>query len=140
MPESRESESSVRCSFCLKLAPQVDKMIAGPGIYICDECVRACVDILDNAPGGGPGSESQLPSWHSMTDEEVLRRLPRIAAVASQVEGGLQRWVGEARRRGTSWAGIGAALEISRQSAWERFSGGESEQRPERSGSRSLSG
>ncbi len=121
------AESSfVRCSFCLRLDPEVDKMISGPGIYICDKCVRACVDILDQAPAGGDVTES-LPSWRSMTDEEVLRRLPRIAAVASQVDGGLQRWVGEARRRGASWARIGAALEISRQSAWERFSRGEPE-------------
>jgi ATP-dependent Clp protease ATP-binding subunit ClpX len=122
MSDPAEAASSVRCSFCLKRAPEVDKLIAGPGIYICDQCVRACVDILDQAPPSVGVSESQLPSWQSMTDEEVLRRLPRIAAVASQVEGGLQRWVGEARRRGASWARVGAALEMSRQSAWERFS------------------
>jgi hypothetical protein len=139
MPESTESESSIRCSFCLRLAPEVDKMIAGPGIYICDQCVRACVDILEEAPRSGTVSESRLPSWHSMSEEEVLGRLPRIAAVASQVEGGLQRWVGEARRRGASWARIGEALEISRQSAWERFSRGESDEAQMRSGSRSVS-
>jgi hypothetical protein len=127
MPNTPDSASSVRCSFCLKLAPDVDKMIAGPGIYICDQCVRSCVDILEHAPAKRDVSESQLPSWQSMTDEEVLRRLPRIASVASQVEGGLQRWVGEARRRGASWAVIGEALEMSRQSAWERFSSGGSE-------------
>ncbi len=121
------SASSVRCSFCLKPAPEVAKMIAGPGIYICDQCVRACAEILDSAPAEVDVSEPQLPSWQSMPDEEVLRRLPRIASVASQVEGGLQRWVGEARRRGTSWAAIGEALGMSRQSAWERFSLGGSE-------------
>jgi ClpX C4-type zinc finger protein len=128
MPDSPEPDSSIRCSFCLRPAPEVEKIISGPGIYICDQCVRACVEILETAPRGAGATESQLPSWHSMTDEEVLRRLPRIAAVAYQVEGGLQRWVGEARRRGASWARIGDALEMSRQSAWERFSGGGSEQ------------
>jgi hypothetical protein len=128
MPDSSEPDASIRCSFCLRLAPEVEKIISGPGIYICDQCVHACVDILEGAPQGTDASESQLPSWHSMTDEEVLRRLPRIAAVASQVQGGLQRWVGEARRRGASWARIGDALEMSRQSAWERFSGGASDQ------------
>lgn len=132
MTDTTESTSSVRCSFCQKLAPAVDKLISGPGIYICDQCVRACVDILDHAPPEGEASGSQLPSWQSMTDEEVLGRLPRIAAVAAQVEGGLQRWVGEARRRGASWARIGSALEVSRQSAWERFSRGESEEQPEK--------
>ncbi len=114
---------SIRCSFCQKLAPEVEKMISGPGIYICNECVGACVRILEQtSPEGG---EAQLPWWHSMTDAEVLSRLPRIASVAAQVEGGLQRWVGEARRRGASWANIGEALGMSRQSAWERFSHGE---------------
>jgi hypothetical protein len=62
-----------------------------------------------------------------MTDAEILERLPRIASVALQVEGGLQRWVGEARRRGSSWADIGESLGMSRQSAWERFANGGNE-------------
>ena len=124
---SVEVGSTVRCSFCLKPAPEVDKLIAGPGIYICDQCVALCVGILEHAPSEAVPTDSQLPSWQSMTDEEVLSKLPRIASVASQVEGGLRRWVAEARRRGASWADIGAALEISRQSAWERFSLGGSE-------------
>lgn len=127
MLDTTEWTASIRCSFCLKLAPDVDKIIAGPGIYICDQCVRACVDILDHTPPGPEAGESQLPSWHSLNDEEVLSRLPRIASVAAQVEGGLQRWVGEARRRGASWARIGEALDMSRQAAWERFSRGETE-------------
>ena len=116
MPE----EVAIRCSFCQKLAPEVDKLISGPGIYICNQCVSACVEILEQKPPT-PG-DAQLPSWHSMTEAEVLGRLPRIASVAAQVEGGLQRWVGEARRRGSSWATIGESLGMSRQSAWERFS------------------
>ena len=116
MPE----EVAIRCSFCQKLAPEVDKLISGPGIYICNQCVSACVEILEQKPPT-PG-DAQLPSWHSMTEAEVLSRLPRIASVAAQVEGGLQRWVGEARRRGSSWATIGESLGMSRQSAWERFS------------------
>jgi hypothetical protein len=120
-----EVTATARCSFCLKPAPEVDKLIAGPGIYICDQCVRLCVGILEQPPADREATDPQLPSWHSMTDQEVLSKLPRIASVASQVEGGLQRWVAEARRRDASWADIGAALEISRQSAWERFSRGE---------------
>ena len=116
-----------RCSFCQKLAPEVDKLIAGPGIYICDQCVRTCVEILKQAPARPKEREAQLPSWHSLSDAEVLSRLPRIASVAAQVEGGLQHWVAEARRRGSSWATIGESLGISRQSAWERFSGSDSE-------------
>ena len=35
------------CSFCGKSHGQVKKLIAGPGVYICDECVTLCVDILE---------------------------------------------------------------------------------------------
>jgi hypothetical protein len=123
MTPMSEVTESIRCSFCQKPAPEVRKIISGPGIYICDECVQACVSILEEESSTDEG-DPHLPSWRSMTDAEVLSRLPRIASVAAQVEGGLQRWVGEARRRGTSWANIGDALGMSRQSAWERFSPG----------------
>jgi hypothetical protein len=120
-------EVATRCSFCQKRAPEVDKLIAGPGIYICDQCVQKCVEIIEKAPSTPNEPEAQLPSWHSMRDAEILERLPRIASVAMQVEGGLQRWVGEARRRGSSWASIGESLGMSRQSAWERFANGDNE-------------
>ena len=45
------------CSFCKKRSGQVRRLIAGPGVYICDECVAVCVDILedDAAPESSPG-------------------------------------------------------------------------------------
>ena len=40
-------EKNIRCSFCHKTQSQVSKIIAGPGVYICDECIGLCQDILD---------------------------------------------------------------------------------------------
>ncbi|MGB3402560.1 MAG: ATP-dependent protease ATP-binding subunit ClpX [Microcoleaceae cyanobacterium] len=40
-------DSHLRCSFCGKSQEQVRKLIAGPGVYICDECVELCNEILD---------------------------------------------------------------------------------------------
>ena len=40
-------DSHLRCSFCGKSQDQVQKLIAGPGVYICDECVELCNDILE---------------------------------------------------------------------------------------------
>ena len=40
-------EKTVRCSFCNKLQSQVDKLIAGPGVFICDECVELCRSIIE---------------------------------------------------------------------------------------------
>jgi hypothetical protein len=122
-----ESEITIRCSFCQRPAPEVDKLIAGPGIYICDQCVNLCNEILAQESQTSDPDTAQIPSWHSLTDADLLAKLPRIASVAAQVEGGLQRWVREARRRGSSWADIGEALGMSRQSAWERFSHDEHE-------------
>ncbi len=53
----------------------------------------------------------------------MVERLPKLAAVAGQVELALRQWVGEARRRKLSWAMVGSALGMSRQAAWERFAG-----------------
>ena len=43
MPDRR---GPLRCSFCGKGEPQIRKVVAGPGVYICDQCVRLCVDVL----------------------------------------------------------------------------------------------
>jgi ATP-dependent Clp protease ATP-binding subunit ClpX len=110
------------CSFCLKDESAVSKIIAGPGSYICDRCVALCVDILATADDGHDADEPDLPSWSAMRDGDLLDRLPRIAASADQTEAALDLWVSEARRRGIAWARIGAALGMTRQSAWERFS------------------
>ena len=37
----------LKCSFCGKTQDQVKKLIAGPDVYICDECVELCNEILD---------------------------------------------------------------------------------------------
>ena len=37
----------LKCSFCNKTQHEVRKLIAGPGVYICDECVELCCEILD---------------------------------------------------------------------------------------------
>lgn len=39
---------NISCSFCGKSQDQVDKIIAGPGVYICDECINLSKDIIDN--------------------------------------------------------------------------------------------
>jgi ATP-dependent Clp protease ATP-binding subunit ClpX len=117
------TETTTACSFCTKEEEQVAKMVAGPGVYICNECVDLCVSIMSVA---APTDEDRsIPYWQAMSDEELLAHLPRIASVATQVEDNLRVWVQRLRDRGVSWARIGAALGMARQSAWERFSGEE---------------
>ena len=45
---NRTDEKKVRCSFCNKSQDQVRKLIAGPGVYICDECIDICVEIIED--------------------------------------------------------------------------------------------
>jgi hypothetical protein len=116
----------LRCSFCAKPASEVEKVIAGPGVYICNECVRVCDDILGAEKQKPSQPATQVPAWEeTMTDEQILNTLPRIAAVSAQTEASLQRLVAILRERRVTWARIGASLQITRQSAWERFSGEE---------------
>ena len=43
-----EDNGSVRCSFCGKSQDEVRRVIAGPGVYICDECIELCQEIIDD--------------------------------------------------------------------------------------------
>jgi hypothetical protein len=111
------------CSFCMKPKTEVRKLVAGAGVYICDECVDLCVQLV---AGPSDGSPPELGSWDRVDDvEKVLDHLPRVAAVGGQAEETLTHWVRRARELGATWARIGGALGMTRQSAWGRFSGEE---------------
>jgi ATP-dependent Clp protease ATP-binding subunit ClpX len=47
MAGKTEEMNKLRCSFCGKTQEQVKKLIAGPNVYICDECIDLCADIID---------------------------------------------------------------------------------------------
>jgi len=48
------SSNLTMCSFCGKGHSEVKKLIAGPGVYICNECIDVCASILEKELGGGP--------------------------------------------------------------------------------------
>lgn len=47
MSVNTKDSNALRCSFCGKGQKEVKKLIAGPGVYICDECIELCTDIID---------------------------------------------------------------------------------------------
>lgn len=47
MPNRTEDRKQLKCSFCNKTQDQVRKLIAGPNVYICDECVEICAEIVE---------------------------------------------------------------------------------------------
>jgi len=62
---SKDESSQLTCSFCGKSQDEVKKLIAGPTVYICDECIELCNDIIDE--------ESRL----DQTSDPELKHLPK---------------------------------------------------------------
>ena len=46
MRDSDNNDQDCKCSFCGKQQDEVDKLIAGPDVYICDECIELCNEIV----------------------------------------------------------------------------------------------
>ena len=106
-----EDRAAISCSFCLKPDSEVAKLVAGPGVYICNECVDLRTQVIGNPPPMPPG----MASWEEDLDlDGVLASLPRMAAAGAQVEQNLSRFVLRARALGATWAAIGAALGMTR--------------------------
>jgi hypothetical protein len=120
LPPPYAGKGPLHCSFCLKSQYEVKKLIAGPGfIFICDECVALCDAIIADRPMNLEGSNFQIGS---IPTETLLVRLKPIELTLHGMGNQLQTVVEELRGRDVSWARIGEALGVSRQSAWERFS------------------
>ena len=69
MARSAESVDLLKCSFCGKSQKQVKKLIAGPGVYICDECIELCNEIVDEELGdSGAGVPLELPKPQEIFD------------------------------------------------------------------------
>ena len=58
MARTGESGELLKCSFCGKSQKQVQQLIAGPGVYICDECVELCNEIIDERQSEGRQSST----------------------------------------------------------------------------------
>ncbi|SOC28997.1 protein unfolding ATPase required for presentation of proteins to proteases [Brochothrix thermosphacta] len=104
-----DEKNQLKCSFCGKPQDEVKKLIAGPGVYICDECVDLCNEIiteeLELAPTAPIFEELPKPSeLRSTLDEYVIgqdrakralsvavyNHYKRIQATASQSEGDVE--------------------------------------------------
>ena len=57
---------NLQCSFCRKTRNEVRKLIAGPAVMICDECVATCVDILaDDVSESSTTASVEKQRWHA---------------------------------------------------------------------------
>jgi hypothetical protein len=110
-----------RCSYCGKSQIEVKTLIAGPGVFICDECVQLCQAIIDKKqePATGEVPNPLLPD--NAPTETLLKSLAGHNGAFERIDAGMQDIVDILRGRRVSWATIGQALAVSRQAAWKRF-------------------
>ena len=111
------STPDLHCSFCGKDRAKAGMLVAGPGVHICEACVGLCNRLFTGKP------TAAFDGWAALTDDELVAALPATAAAVDAVENHLRNHVSMLRERGVSWDRIAVALGISRQAAWERFSG-----------------
>lgn len=110
------------CSHCLLPRATVGPLLHSPLATICLGCAQGAVErFAADGVTGGEDPRRLERQWQHVDDEALLRRIADIADARDGVEEHLAQWVGRLRERGVSWARIGAALGMTRQSAWERF-------------------
>ena len=79
MARPTESNEQLLCSFCGKSQREVRKLIAGPTVYICDECVRLCNDIIRGEIEQGAG----LPPSTSRSSPDRLANIASALRTAA---------------------------------------------------------
>jgi len=79
----RNDEKSIRCSFCGKYSSEVERMIAGPGVYICNECVELCNDIIEDEEPRPRSSQKTSGSYGSSrrASSAPQQEIPRPAEI-----------------------------------------------------------
>jgi hypothetical protein len=106
------------CSFCGKPHTAVDKLIAGPGVYICNKCVALSATIIDNPAARTASTRSSRRDYPT---EDILAMLPVLVRSAERVEAELAGWIGRLRERQIEWQAIAAATGMSVDTARQRF-------------------
>lgn len=75
MARDDDKEKKVRCSFCGKTQDQVERLISGPGVFICDGCVELCMDIVEGIP-----AQQKAPT------PKPAKKLPKPAEIKKELD------------------------------------------------------
>jgi ATP-dependent Clp protease ATP-binding subunit ClpX len=113
------SAATLYCSFCRKSQHEVKKLVAGPASFICDACIALCNKIVAES---GDTDLTKLGWPKMLATDALLKILGSQDQMHREIRDRIQDMVDLLRSRKVSWAEIGAALGVSRQAAWERFS------------------
>ncbi|MGH9081998.1 MAG: ClpX C4-type zinc finger protein [Acidimicrobiales bacterium] len=109
------------CSFCGKPDTTVQKHVAGPGVYICNECVELSATIIADTQSTPEESSRRRSQYYDRPTEDILGMLPPLVRSADRVEGELAGWVNRLRERGADWPTIADAAGMSVEAAQRRF-------------------
>jgi ATP-dependent Clp protease ATP-binding subunit ClpX len=94
VPRFGDGGDFVKCSFCGKAQKQVQKLIAGPGVYICDECVVMCVDIIAEELTEPDRVNEQVHGKHQIARNDLLALLGHQVRIESARSAELQGRLG----------------------------------------------
>jgi hypothetical protein len=124
MPHANATQTSnrvYRCSFCGKAQTEVKTLVAGPGVFICDECVQLCRQVVEKKRKRTTREvpNSLLPD--NASTEALLKTLAGYNGAFERIDDAMQDVADILREREVSWATIGQTLAVSRQAAWKRF-------------------
>ena len=78
MPNFEDEKELIRCSFCGKTQDQVEKLIAGPGVCICDECIELCLGIIEE--------EGSSRRKSSKKKEATVKTLPKPSEIKAKLD------------------------------------------------------
>jgi hypothetical protein len=124
MPPTTTSGEKViaSCSFCGKPNTTVQRLVAGPGVYICNECVELSAAIVEDAARTTSEESSRRRSqYYGRSAEDILAVLPALVRSADRVESELAGWINRLRERGADWQTIAGAAGMSVDAARQRF-------------------
>jgi hypothetical protein len=121
---SRATEEVIAaCSFCGKPNTEVKALVAGPGVFICNECVDLSVTLVAATADISADETARLRDQAvDRPVREILDMLPALAGSAARAEAELARWVGRLRDKGIDWEQIANVLATSADGARQRFS------------------
>lgn len=86
MARMQESADLLKCSFCGKSQKQVKKLIAGGGVYICDECIELCNEIIEEELGAAQAEESSQKSVRLPRPSEISAFLDKYVIGQDQAK------------------------------------------------------
>ncbi|HEY2051274.1 MAG TPA: ClpX C4-type zinc finger protein [Caulobacteraceae bacterium] len=109
----------IHCSFCGKSQVDVDTIVAGPGVKICNECVELAANVIAETRGKPRSPQTMFQDY--LPTDRLLRGLKLHDQASETVGRAMQDIVDILREREVSWTQIGEALGVSRQAAWKRF-------------------